>query len=963
MHGRAGGDGQRGFGRWQRERGGPADGDRATGCEDRTENRNRLPGQGNRRARLHGDPGSASEHEIAADFQLVGGERVVRAQRPQGETDRFPQPIRFEETTDLQSRIAPLVGHREQALRARLDDGPRRHEQTGNVGFGIPRSGKSRRVHPDSIQCVFGESTPLEEIRLEHECAGETRPPADLDELRLQGQAAAGRAGVAGKLRAEQNPPARDIGHGDVAPAEDGDRATIAVGDTLAGGMQSAGDIDGTAGRKQRVEGGDGNAPALDDQRVLEHGRASGTIIDNQSGRAQAAAAAEREDAASRHGSRQQGAGGIEDGELRREGRRDVVGGERKIATRRGDGTGDGDVGGLEVHLTERRCLEMNARGNTDIPIRVAHLEFPEAIVIEQRGWEENLRDPIGGQGRGRPAREIKGGHRTSPFRAENHIGRKRRIGEKAEIGGADVESFLALEGDGQRGWIRQAVALARSGNGAAAQDSIERHGRGLEAEVAAIGPGDVGAFVMRLADERDGEGLGHAPSGMNLVAFAREDAAVNAVGGGLFDGNDLAEIGEPGCFHHARLVHVGAAGNIKHRTGLRDDGAAGRERDISAARRELGGVTFDQSGQSGRITEGRANPETTVEDPRAPDVHRQWNAAQDAAALQNRVGEFRAAQFDIENAVGQRHEDIRAAGNIDHGLAADMDLPAGKEEPLFASGQLVGDAGFDIAIGIENGPVAVGVGVRPGPGAGVHEPVRGEDGRAVAEMNDRAFHVEARAFRQGGAGHGLGAGIIRKNGHHAARPGGHETGVLVKERRTAATDRAGIVVVRVSDRTVTGDQVDASVEIDGGRAADGPELFNPASGHQRAAGRHFDQTAVGHRAAIGSDIAHPYVQPAQTRIRAVMGGDADLQTRRENRLSGFGRDVAFIGHVRRNQHHPATAAALARRRGEFRSRQDADVAEAPEGDRRSRWSERRRAIRAAGHRQTGEKELRVPVV
>ena len=119
-------------------------------------------------------------------------------------------------------------------------------------------------------------------------------------------------------------------------------------------------------------------------------------------------------------------------------------------------------------------------------------------------------------------------------------------------------------------------------------------------------------------------------------------------------------------------------------------------------------------------------------------------------------------------------------------------------------------------------------------------------------------------------------------------------------------------------------------------------------SGYKNAPGEAFDNSVVNDLSCSGANTAYPNDQPPQAWISAVVGLDADLKARGEDRLPCWGGNLAIISHVRPNEHDTSSVAVRADRPGDLRSFFYNHTNRCVRKDGRCRGGKRRGSIRSA---------------
>ena len=828
-------------------------------------------------------------------------------------------------------------------------------------GDADPGNGGSRAGRADATERVAGETTLAEKVRLQDQRRGRQRAAADLDHTGLQGQRPAFSPGVTRERGTQRERPAEDRDKAGIAARPHDEAAARAIThDTPRAHRHPARNIEHPTRAELRAQRVDRDAAAGQDKRLGEGQRIETAIVHNQTRRAQPPAGLQRDHPATSHRSRSR-VQRLEQRELRGDDRRDIVGEESQRPARRGHFARDRDVRARQRGRTQRRRGQPAPFRHRDISVRIPHRQVAEALFIQQRWGEGDRREALLAQ-RCRLIPHQRKGSRLAGLRlaGKDHGGRRRGVGQEKRVGAARRnEDFFRFEGQrepAERGRER-ALPLARCG--CAAQFPVERHARGRQRERAAVGSLDIRRLVVPTGHPRGHEGLRDAVFPVALRELAGVNPLIHLVWSGVVDVHKSPNLQQPARLHDARFVLKKAARNIHCGVLQHHDRGAGPQADIAAHRRELGRIAQDQPRGPGDVAERRPHPEAPAIDARPADVHRQAHAADRARPLQRRIRQLRSAKFQIENVLLERHRHIRAPRHAEERPAVEIDLSTRVKKPLGRPGVEAGQPRLHRAIGAEGRPVVIHIHVRPDPRAKGDIRVRGQHRRVLAQMDGPALGVDLRFFRQARARYRRRPGIVRQDPRGTAHPEFHHAGVLVKELRSAGAD----VEIRIAHGPVAGEEVNAPVERDGGGALDRAELVHAAAGHQRAAGGRGDDAAVRRRAGVVPDRSDPGVEAAQARVVAGVRGDRDLQARGENGLPGRRGDGSFVADIRADEHDPAAVAVGTRGAAQLRARFHHHVAVAAIGRERRGRGEIRRAVRAAGYVERGEKELRVAVV
>ena len=492
-------------------------------------------------------------------------------------------------------------------------------------------------------------------------------------------------------------------------------------------------------------------------------------------------------------------------------------------------------------------------------------------------------------------------------------------------------------------------------------QCAIHGHACRGEIERASVSALRVARLIVRSRKPRRGEGARDAPSRMIHRESAGVDAVVRLAGRGVLDVHEIPAAQQARGLHDAALIPVVAAGDVNRRAAAHDDRSSCLHVHRAAVHGELRHIALDDSREAGHIAERCADPVASVVHTRAADVHRERHATQRTRALQRRIGEFAAAEFNREDALRKRHRDFRAPGHIDQSAGIEVDLSAGKKKPLGAARREFVQPGFLRSVREQRRAVAVGIRVRPHARAQRDVSARCEEDRILREMNRETLDIDLRTLRQRRAGHRLRARVIGQDARDAPAAKCDRARVLKKERRPAGCARAGVVEIRISDRAVARDQINAPVQAHARRAVRDAELVHRAPGHRDVARRCGNDAAVRGRPGAGFHAADPHVNSAEARIVVRMRGDRDLVASSENRLSARRRDRAVVRHVRPHEHHASAVAVTALRAADLRALLHGDRADF--SARRRLGDKGGRAIRSAGHRHGREEELRIAVV
>ena len=246
--------------------------------------------------------------------------------------------------------------------------------------------------------------------------------------------------------------------------------------------------------------------------------------------------------------------------------------------------------------------------------------------------------------------------------------------------------------------------------------------------------------------------------------------------------------------------------------------------------------------------------------------------------------------------------------------------MSAGKEEALAGARGKIVQPGFLRAVREQRRTVAIGIRIRPC--ARAHRDVRAgrEDRRILPEMNRETFNIDLRILRQRRARHGLSARVVGEDACDAGAAECDRAGVLKKERRPAGCAGAGVVVVRISDRAIARDEINAPIEAHACRAVRDAILVHRASGDRDGSRRCGNDAAVRRGPRVGRDAAHPHVNSAQARVVRCMGRDRDLIARGEDGLPAGRRNRAIVGDLRPDEHHAPAIAVAALRAADLRA-------------------------------------------
>ena len=319
----------------------------------------------------------------------------------------------------------------------------------------------------------------------------------------------------------------------------------------------------------------------------------------------------------------------------------------------------------------------------------------------------------------------------------ENRIGRLRR-----------------LEGHAQRAAHRRlkrvGIDLTRALDGFAAQRAVQRHGGRGQPDASRVRTFDVGLLAVTCRfGQRDVVSLGYTPAGGALPRQSGEDPVINTIWCCFPDIHEAPVFAEQCGLHGSCGVSHPSTGNVDDRARLRDDGITRREADCSACHSQLPDIAFDQAEVSRDITERRADPGITVEHAGATQVDINRRTPHSSSALQGRVGQFRAAQLQRENAVTEGNIDCGRARNVDDRPGLQINLSA-RCRPACGEGRAAPLAGADRHTGLEATECVL---ARSISGSDRIEPIRdsgagSEDRSVLADADGAALDVDQRGKR-----------------------------------------------------------------------------------------------------------------------------------------------------------------------------------------------------------------------
>ena len=424
----------------------------------------------------------------------------------------------------------------------------------------------------------------------------------------------------------------------------------------------------------------------------------------------------------------------------------------------------------------------------------------------------------------------------------------------------------------------------------------------------------------MPAGHPRRGKSPRDTPARMLHCKCAGVDAVVGLAGQRVVNLDQIVPAQQPRGLHHAALVPVVASRDINGRSAAHDRGTAGLDVHRPAVHRELRDIALDDSHQPGRVAERRAHPVAPAAHAAAADIERDLRPPDGTRPLQGGVREFGASEFHREDALRKRHEDLGAAGHIDERAGVEVDLSAGKEEALAGARGKIVQPGFLRAVREQRRTVAIGIRIRPCARAHRDVRARREDRRILPEMNRETFNIDLRILRQRRARHGLSVRVVGEDACDAGAAECDRAGVLKKERRPAGCAGAGVVVVRISDRAIARDEINAPIEAHACRAVRDAILVHRASGDRDGSRRCGNDAAVRRGPRVGRDAAHPHVNSAQARVVRCMGRDRDLIARGEDGLPAGRRNRAIVGDLRPDEHHAPAIAVAALRAADLRA-------------------------------------------
>ena len=283
--------------RGEGERTRAGDADVAAGSDDPAEHGGGLTAEGDAAEAVGDDGGTLTDNEIAPHDGEAAVERIARSGGLERKTHRGAESLGFGDTGEVGSAAIDGVRDGDVTIDNRLQFRVADDMDARSRG----REGGAGQSH--AAQREGGESTLAQERRIEVGDAGRGTASADLEGEGGEIHGAAAGSGVAAEAASKEESPTESLGDVEILSGGDREGAGVAIGGPAAGAeLNAARDIDEGIASEADIESGNGDGAAGDARG--QQGRATGAVVDDESGGAQGGAPTEREASAPRLGGR-----------------------------------------------------------------------------------------------------------------------------------------------------------------------------------------------------------------------------------------------------------------------------------------------------------------------------------------------------------------------------------------------------------------------------------------------------------------------------------------------------------------------------------------------------------------------------------------------------------------------------------------------------------------------------------